>query len=240
MKKKIHKLVVENIVSGYGDMDILKGVSINISQEEIVVIIGPNGAGKSTLMKSIFGLIPIKEGNIYFDEEEITNMDTQSIVRKGISYVPQVKNIFPNLTVQENLEMGAYLRKDDFSETLSEVFKLYPDLVEKRNQVAGQLSGGQQQMVAIGRALMIHPEFILLDEPTAGLSPKMYNETFESIQKIKTLGVGVIMVEQNAKKALQISDRGCVLVSGENKLTASGQSLLMNENITKLFLGGNE
>ena len=157
MRKKIHKLVVENIVSGYGDMNILKGVSINISQEEIVVIIGPNGAGKSTLMKSIFGLIPITEGNIYFDEEEITNLDTQSIVRKGISYVPQVKNIFPNLTVQENLEMGAFLRTDNYSETLEEVFKLYPDLVEKRNQVAGQLSGGQQQMVAIGRALMIQP-----------------------------------------------------------------------------------
>jgi branched-chain amino acid transport system ATP-binding protein len=231
-------LKAENIISGYGGMNILNGVSVEVSSQEIVVIIGPNGAGKSTLMKSIFGILPVKKGAVILGERDITNDHPQKLVQQGLAYIPQVRNVFPNLSVHENFEMGAYLREDNLKESLDATYDLFPALIEKRNQPAGELSGGQQQMVAIGRALMSQPKFLLLDEPTAGLSPKMHLETFRSIKKIRDLGVGILMVEQNAKKALEISDRGYVLVSGENRLMDTGKALLANKEISDLFLGG--
>lgn len=237
VKEKI-SLKAENIISGYGGMNILNGVSVEVSSHEIVVIIGPNGAGKSTLMKAIFGMLSVKQGTITLGDLNITNKHPQTLVQKGLAYIPQVKNVFPNLTVHENFEMGAYLREDNLKESFATTYDLFPDLKEKIKQPAGELSGGQQQMVAIGRALMSQPQFLLLDEPTAGLSPKMYMETFKSIQKIRDLGVGILMVEQNAKKALEISDRGYVLVSGENRLMDTGKGLLDNKEISELFLGG--
>ena len=238
MVKENISLKAENIISGYGGMNILNGVSVEVSSQEIVVIIGPNGAGKSTLMKSIFGILPVKKGAVILGEHDITNHHPQKLVQQGLAYIPQVRNVFPNLSVHENFEMGAYLRKDNLKESLNNTYGLFPALIEKRNQPAGELSGGQQQMVAIGRALMSQPKFLLLDEPTAGLSPKMYMETFRSIKKIRDLGVGILMVEQNAKKALEISDRGYVLVSGENRLMDTGKALLANKEISDLFLGG--
>ena len=219
-------------------MNILNSVGIEVTQGEVVSVIGPNGAGKTTLLKSIFGLIEVKKGNIFLDEIEVTNNPPQSMVFKGLAYVPQERNIFPTLTVRENLDMGAYLRENNINESLEKVFDLYPILKEKSNQPAGELSGGQQQMLAISRGLMSNPQFILLDEPTAGLSPKLFDQTFESILKIKNLGIGILIVEQNAKKSLKISDRGYVLVAGENRLTGSGEALLRNKEVANLFLGG--
>jgi len=231
-------LEVAEVYGGYGDVDILHGVSLKVAPGEIVVIIGPNGAGKSTVMKAIFGLIKVRSGRITFEGGDITNLRPDQVVRRGLCYVPQEYNVFPTLTVEENLEMGAYIRDDDFSAELERVYELFPDLKEKRRQPAGALSGGQRQMVAMGRALMLDPRLILLDEPTAGLAPAVVGLIFENIQKINGLGVGLLMVEQNAKEALKMSHRGYVLTTGRNRYEDTGRNILANREVAEMFLGG--
>lgn len=231
-------LEAKNIVSGYTDINILNGVSIGIKKEEIVSIIGPNGAGKSTLLKTIFGLLETREGEIRLKGEEISNLKPNEIVKKGMGYVPQTQNIFPSLTVKENLEMGAYLNEDRFEEEKAEVLSIFPDLRNKINLKAGDLSGGQQQMVAMGRALILNPDIILFDEPSAGLSPNLVDKVFEKIKKINEAGKSILVVEQNARKILNACDRGYVLEMGENRLEGTGKELLNNEEVKKLYLGG--
>jgi len=231
-------LSVQNVVSGYGEMEILHGVSIEVHEGEIVTIIGPNGAGKSTLMKTVFGLIPTWEGRILFAGEDITRLPPERIVRRGLCYVPQENNIFPNLTVDENLEMGGYIREDNLRDRMEEIYALFPDLAERRKTRAGKLSGGMRQMVALGRALMLEPRMLLLDEPSAGLAPLVVEMIFERIRAINERGVTVLMVEQNARRALEHSDRGYVLVDGRNRLDGSGKALLADPEIGRLFLGG--
>lgn len=231
-------LDMQNLVGGYGGNDILKGASLSVAQNEIVVIVGPNGAGKSTLMKSAFGLVNIRQGNILFDGEDITNMRPDLLVAKGMSFVPQEKNVFPSLTVQENLEMGAYLRKDDYSAQMERIFEIFPRLKERRKQAAGSMSGGERQMVAMGRALMLEPKLLLLDEPTAGLSPLFIEQTFERVVEINKMGIGILMVEQNAKQALEIAHRGYVLAMGRNRHEDTGANMLANREIAEMFLGG--
>ena len=230
-------LRVEKVVSGYGGMEILHQVSIQVEKGEIVSIIGPNGAGKSTLMKTIFGLLKAQQGKVFFKGEDITGLPPEQIVRKGMCYVPQVENVFPSLTVHENLEMGAFIREDDFQPRLEEVYELFPDLKDRKNTRVGKLSGGQRQMVALARALMLDPEMLLLDEPSAGLAPLLVDMIFERIQEINQLGVTVLIVEQNARKALEFSDRGYVLAGGQNKLEGPGTELLANEEVGRLYLG---
>ena len=213
-------------------------LSIFVNPNEIVAIIGPNGAGKSTAMKSVLGLLTINSGNVELNGKDITNTPAAEVVRLGISYVPQTQNVFVNLSVQENLEMGAWTRPDGIRERLAEMFELFPDLGEKRNQAAGSLSGGQRQMVAMAKALMVDAKILLLDEPTAGLSPKYRGEIFTTIQKIKSTGVPILIVEQNAKQALGVADRGYVLVDGTNRYTGKGTELLENREIARMFLGG--
>jgi branched-chain amino acid transport system ATP-binding protein len=231
-------LTVQDITGGYGAADILHGVSIAVNPGEIVSIIGPNGAGKSTVMKAVFGLIQVRKGKVFFQGEEITGMRPDLIVRKGMCYVPQEYNIFPSLTVQENLEMGAFVRKDDYSEQIDQIYDLFPPIKDRKKQAAGTLSGGLRQMVAIGRAMMLKPSLLLLDEPSAGLAPMFIDHIFEQIQKINRLGVGILMVEQNAKQALQFSHRGYILVMGENRFEDSGENLLGNREVAEMFLGG--
>ncbi len=232
-------LAVERIRAGYNEeVDILQGVSLQVEQGQIVAIIGPNGAGKSTLLKAIFGILHPKEGRVVFDGEDITGLPPETVVRKGMSYVPQVRNVFPSLTVQENLEMGAFIRRDGFFERIEEIYRMFPDLREKRHQRVGRLSGGQRQMVAMGRALMLDPKLLLLDEPSAGLAPAMVEMVFEKIREINRRGVAVLIVEQNAKEALKFSDHGYVLAMGRNALDGPGQELLRNEEVAKLYLGG--
>ncbi len=231
-------LEASQMTGGYGEMDILDAVDLSVDAGEIVSIIGPNGAGKSTAMKAIFGIVHLRQGRVTFDGEDITNVATESQVRRGIAYVPQERNIFPNLTVHENLEMGAFIRRDDISASLDHIYELFPPLLEKKRQPAGELSGGQRQMVAIGRALMVAPKLLMLDEPTAGLSPKFMAEIFDRIIAVNDTGVGILMVEQNARQALGISHRGYVLATGRNRFTDAGASLLANEDVTKSFLGG--
>ncbi len=231
-------LRAENITVGYSEMDILFDVSVHVNAGEIVSIIGPNGAGKSTLLKTIFGFLKPKSGKVVLDQEDITGLRPDRIVRKGISYVPQVENVFPSLTIQENLEMGAFIRADDFSDRLREIYDLFPILKERRNQKVGQLSGGQRQMVAMGRALMLDPQILLLDEPSAGLAPIFVSMIFERIKEINSTGVAMILVEQNAKEALSMADRGYVLVAGRNALDGDGRALLNNEEVGRLYLGG--
>lgn len=231
-------LEAENIRSGYGETEILHGVSIYVDPGEMVAIIGPNGAGKSTLMKTIFGLLKPRVGRILLEGEDISGLRPDKIVKKGMCYVPQSDNIFPSLTVMENLEMGAFIREDDFSDSLEEVFNRFPILKERRNQRAGSLSGGEQQMVAMGRALMLKPRVLLLDEPSAGLAPKMVDEIFEKIAEVRDSGVAVLMVEQNAKKALMYADRGYVLAMGENRYEGRGEELLNDPDVGRLYLGG--
>lgn len=231
-------LSVEGIRGGYGDVDILNGVDMKVEPGEIVVIIGPNGAGKSTVMKAVFGLVKVREGRIVFRDRDITNLRPDQVVRAGLCYVPQESNVFPTMTVQENLEMGAFIRNDDYSGELRKVYELFPALYEKRGQHAGSLSGGQRQMVAMGRALMLDPKLILLDEPTAGLAPAVVDLIFENILKINGLGVSILMVEQNAKQALKMSHRGYVLTTGRNRYEDTGQSLLENREVAEMFLGG--
>lgn len=231
-------LTVQDITGGYGAADILHGVSITVNPGEIVSIIGPNGAGKSTVMKAVFGLIRIRKGRIFFQETEITGMRPDLIVRRGMCYVPQEYNIFPSLTVQENLEMGAFLRKGDPAKEIAKVYDLFPPIKDRRKQAAGTLSGGLRQMVAIGRALMLRPSLLLLDEPSAGLAPLFIDHIFEQIQKINGLGVGILMVEQNARQALRFSHRGYILVMGTNRYEDTGENLLGNREVAEMFLGG--
>lgn len=231
-------LKADKITSGYSEVDILHGVTIRVQAGEIVSIIGPNGAGKSTLLKTIFGLLRPREGIVTLNDKDITGLKPHKIVRKGLSYVPQVENVFPSLTIQENLEMGAFTRSDDYSRRLEEIYGLFPVLKERRNQLAGLLSGGQRQMVAMGRALMLDPRVLLLDEPSAGLAPRLVAMIFEKIIEINTTGVSIMIVEQNAKEALKMAHHGYVLAMGRNVLNDTGQALLANEEVGRLYLGG--
>ena len=231
-------LTAENMVGGYGGSDILKGCTIAVERGEIVVIVGPNGAGKSTAMKAIFGMLDLREGHVRLGEDDITGLSPQERVRRGMGFVPQNNNVFSTMTVMENLEMGAYLRDDDWSQTLEQVLALFPVLGEKRQQAAGELSGGQRQQVAVARALMTRPQVLMLDEPTAGVSPIVMDELFDRIIEIARAGVAVLMVEQNAKQALNIADKGYVLVQGANRFTDTGQALLENDEVRRSFLGG--
>lgn len=227
-----------DIVAGYGGEPVLNGVNIAIDAGQIGVIVGPNGAGKTTALKSIFGLIQPSEGHVELAGKNITRIPPDQRVALGIGYVPQEMNVFPSLTVRENLEMGAFIRKDDYSKVLDNMFELFPPLKPKANAAAGQLSGGQRQMVAIARALMVSPQLLLLDEPTVGLSPAFVHDIIDRIKAIAASGVGILIVEQNAKRALSIADVGFVLVGGKNQFTDSGANLLQNPDVAKSFLGG--
>ncbi len=231
-------LTGDGMHGGYGGADILRGCTVSVDKGEIAVIVGPNGAGKSTAMKALFGMVRLREGEVSLGGETITPLTPQDRVKLGMAFVPQTGNIFTTMTVQENLEMGAFLRRDDISDSMERVFGLFPVLEEKRRQTAGELSGGQRQQVAIGRALMTRPEVLMLDEPTAGVSPIVMDELFDRILEIRHAGIAVLMVEQNARQALAIADRGFVLVTGENRYTASGQALLANPEVRRSFLGG--
>ena len=226
------------MTAGYGNgPDIINRCSINVNKGEIVAILGPNGAGKSTAMKAMLGLLNLKSGNILIDGNDISNLSPQDRVKRGISFVPQTRNVFSELTVKENLEVGAFLRNDNIDDVIEDIFELFPILKEKASQVVGELSGGQRQQVALGRALMIQPSVLMLDEPTAGVSPIVMDELFQHIIKVKEKNVAIIMVEQNAKQALSISDRGYVLVTGENKFQGSGNELLKDPEVRRSFLG---
>lgn len=232
-------LKVDSVTAGYGDTEILRGLSIRVEPQEVVSIIGPNGAGKSTLMKTIFGLLHPREGSISFDGHDITQFAPHRIVRQGMCYVPQVANVFTTLTVEENLEMGAFpLGKADLTESKDRVYAMFPKLRQRRRQLAGKMSGGERQMVAMGSALMLNPKLLLLDEPTAALSPKLVDEIFERIARINEIGISVLMVEQNARQSLSMADRGYVLASGENRHEGTGKELLEDPNVGRLYLGG--
>tara|TARA_B100000686_G_scaffold302006_1_gene337773 strand:+ start:445 stop:1152 length:708 start_codon:yes stop_codon:yes gene_type:complete len=227
-----------SMTAGYGSgPDIINSCSINVNKGEIVAILGPNGAGKSTAMKAMLGLLKLKSGSVIIDGKDISSLSPQDRVKSGVSFVPQTKNVFPGLTVKENLEIGAFLRNDDLNKIIDEIFSLFPILKEKSSQMVGELSGGQRQQVALGRALMIRPSVLMLDEPTAGVSPKVMDELFDHIIKVKETNVAIIMVEQNAKQALSISDRGYVLVTGKNKFEGSGKELLQDPEVRRSFLG---
>ena len=231
-------LHAKNMVGGYGETTILNRCSISVKEGEITVIVGPNGAGKSTAMKAIFGMLNLREGNVFFDNEDITNLSPQDRVKKGMGFVPQTNNVFTSMTVLENLEIGGFTSLDKMTSNIEEIFNLFPILAEKQNQIVGELSGGQRQQVAVGRALMTSPKLLMLDEPTAGVSPIVVKELFEKIINIAKAGIAILMVEQNAKQALEISDNGFVLVQGENKFTDKGSTLLANKEVRKAFLGG--
>ena len=226
------------MTAGYGDgPDIISSCSINANRGEIVAILGPNGAGKSTAMKAMLGLLKLKSGNVVLDGKDISSATTQDRVKGGISFVPQTRNVFAELTVRENLEIGGFLRDDNLFQMIENIYNLFPILREKNSQIVGELSGGQRQQVALGRALMSEPSVLMLDEPTAGVSPIVMDELFEHIVKVKETNVAIIMVEQNAKQALSISDRGYVLVTGQNKFEGSGKELLNDPEVRRSFLG---
>ena len=230
--------VGEKMTGGYGGPDIITSCTVNVDRGEIVAILGPNGAGKSTAMKAMLGLLNLKSGKVFIDGKDISKLTPQDRVKEGIAFVPQTRNVFTGLSVQENLEMGAYLREERFEEIIDEIYELFPILKEKKSQLVGELSGGQRQQVALGRALMIKPSVLLLDEPTAGVSPIVMDELFDHILKVKKTNVAIIMVEQNAKQALSIADRGYVLVTGENKFSGTGKELLNDPEVRRSFLGG--
>jgi len=228
----------ENMVGGYGGADILKGCSIDVNEGEIAVIVGPNGAGKSTAMRALLGMLDLKQGSVQLRGKDISSLSPQDRIAEGIAFVPQTSNVFTSMTVFENLEMGAFLRNDDISETLEQIYELFPILAEKKDQLAGELSGGQRQQVAVGRALMSQPAVLMLDEPTAGVSPIVMDELFDRILEVRQTGVAILMVEQNARQALDIADRGFVLVIGENRHTDTGAALLADPEVRRSFLGG--
>ncbi len=229
---------MNGVTGGYGDADILQDVSIQVDEREIVVIVGPNGAGKSTAMKAVFGLLKVRGGSIVFDDDHITDWAPNRIVQRGICYVPQVDNIFREMTIHENLEMGAFLKKGDLSAAYDRVYELFPDLKERRKAIAGSLSGGQRQMVAMGRALMLDPKLLLLDEPTAGLSPRYMEQIFQICRDVRETGVAILLVEQHAKQALAFADRGYVLAAGQNRHEGTGAHLLADREVAEMFLGG--
>ena len=231
-------LIGENMTGGYGGADILHDCTIGVEKGEIAVIVGPNGAGKSTAMKAVFGMLDIREGAVKMDGEDISKLSPQDRVYKGMAFVPQTSNVFTSMSVEENLEMGAFIREDDFATTMEQVFELFPILKEKRRQPAGELSGGQRQQVAVGRALMTQPKVLMLDEPTAGVSPIVMDELFDRIIEIARTGIAILMVEQNAKQALNIADKGYVLVQGRNRYTDTGEALMADPEVRKAFLGG--
>ncbi|HEX2115618.1 MAG TPA: ABC transporter ATP-binding protein [Alphaproteobacteria bacterium] len=231
-------LTADGLVGGYGDADVLNGVSLAVESTDIAVIVGPNGAGKSTALKALFGLVKLREGRVTLLGEDITGAAPDAIVPRGMGYVPQERNIFPNLTVHENLEMGAYIRRGDISTAYDRVYSLFPPLAERRRSPAGTLSGGQRQMVAIGRALMLEPRILLLDEPTVGLSPLFIEQIFDRIVEINRAGIAVLMVEQNARYALRLASRGYVLAGGRNRFSGTGPTLLADPEVARSFLGG--
>ena len=233
-------LIGENMTGGYGKSgpDILHGCTIAVERGEIAVIVGPNGAGKSTAMKAVFGMLDLREGRVLLDGEDISALTPQARVRHGMGFVPQTSNIFTSMTVEENLEMGAFIRNDDFRTTMEQVYELFPILRDKRHQAAGELSGGQRQQVAVGRALMTQPKVLMLDEPTAGVSPIVMDELFDRIIEVARTGISILMVEQNARQALEIADKGYVLVQGANGYSGTGKDLLANPDVRRSFLGG--
>ncbi|OWJ80407.1 ABC transporter ATP-binding protein [Haematobacter genomosp. 1] len=231
-------LIGDAMTGGYGAADILHGCTIAVERGSIAVIVGPNGAGKSTAMKAVFGMLPLRGGKVLLEGEEITALSPQDRVAKGMAFVPQTHNIFTSMTVEENLEMGAFLRRDDIRPTMEQVYDLFPILREKRRQPAGELSGGQRQQVAVGRALMTRPKVLMLDEPTAGVSPIVMDELFDRIIEVARTGISILMVEQNARQALEIADKGYVLVQGANRFTGTGAELLADPEVRRTFLGG--
>lgn len=231
-------LIGDKMTGGYGAADILHDCTVAVDKGQIAVIVGPNGAGKSTAMKAVFGMLRLRGGQIRLDGEDITALTPQERVAKGMAFVPQTNNVFTSLTVEENLEMGAFLRRDDIRPTMQQVFELFPILRDKRKQAAGELSGGQRQQVAVGRALMTQPKVLMLDEPTAGVSPIVMDELFDRIIEVARTGISILMVEQNARQALEIADRGYVLVQGANAYTDTGKALLADPDVRRSFLGG--